>query len=91
MSAAEWGLTSLLHLLSTLFLHACAFPYVSSSSFVQVADAKQLGEWVGLCKLDKDAKPRKVVACSCVVVKDYGEESNALTVLLEYFKKRGSQ
>jgi small subunit ribosomal protein S12e len=41
--------------------------------------------------LDKDAKPRKVVACSCVVVKDYGEESNALTILLEYFKKRGSQ
>jgi len=60
-------------------------------NLLKVPDAKQLGEWVGLCKLDKDAKPRKVVSCSCVVVKDYGEESDALTILLEYFKKRGSQ
>ena len=30
---------------------------------------EELGEWVGLCKIDKDGKPRKVVKCSCVVVK----------------------
>ena len=58
-------------------------------NILKVADAKELGQWVGLCKLDKDANPRKVVACSCVVVKDYGEESDALTILLEYFKKKG--
>jgi hypothetical protein len=58
-------------------------------NLIKVPDSKQLGEWVGLCKLDKEAKPRKVVGCSCVVVKDYGEESEALNVLLEYFKKRG--
>jgi len=59
-------------------------------NLIKVPESKQLGEWVGLCKLDKEAKPRKVVACSCVVVKDYGEESEALNVLLEYFKKRGT-
>ena len=32
-------------------------------------DKEELGEWVGLCKIDKDGKPRKVVKCSCVVVK----------------------
>ena len=57
-------------------------------NLIKVPDSKQLGEWVGLCKFDKEAKPRKVVSCSCVVVKDYGEESEALNVLLNYFKTR---
>ena len=26
---------------------------------------------MGLCKIDKEGKPRKVVKCSCVVVKVY--------------------
>lgn len=37
--------------------------------FTQVDDNKKLGEWVGLCKIDREGKPRKVVGCSCVVVK----------------------
>ena len=36
---------------------------------MQVDDAKKLGEWAGLCKLDKEGKARKVNACGCVVVK----------------------
>lgn len=32
-------------------------------------DKEELGEWVGLCKIDKDGKPRKIVKCSCAVVK----------------------
>jgi len=56
---------------------------------IKVPESKQLGEWVGLCKLDKEAKPRKVVGCSCAVVKDFGEESEEANTLLEYFKKRG--
>ncbi|MBA0714173.1 hypothetical protein Goshw_028746, partial [Gossypium schwendimanii] len=35
--------------------------------------AKTLGEWAGLCKDRFEGKARKVVGCSCVVVKDYGE------------------
>jgi len=34
----------------------------------QVDDSKKLGEWAGLCKIDKEGKARKVVGCSCVVV-----------------------
>lgn len=37
--------------------------------FLQVEDSKKLGEWAGLCKIDREGKARKVVGCSCVVVK----------------------
>jgi len=53
---------------------------------IKVSDAKKLGEWAGLCKIDREGNARKVVGCSCVVVKDWGEESEAMNVLLEYFK-----
>merc|ERR1712110_1283262 len=49
---------------------------------LKVKKAKQLGEWAGLRKLDRDGNPRKVVSSSCVVIKNYGEESKYLTFLL---------
>jgi len=42
---------------------------------LKVDDNKKLGEWAGLCKLDKDSKARRVVGCSCVVVTAWGEEN----------------
>ncbi|CAG8597942.1 8477_t:CDS:10 [Ambispora gerdemannii] len=57
-------------------------------SLIKISDAKKLGEWAGLCKIDREGNPRKVVACSCVVVKDFGEDSEARNVLLDYFKQR---
>uniref|UniRef100_A0A1D1Y1I3 40S ribosomal protein S12 n=1 Tax=Anthurium amnicola TaxID=1678845 RepID=A0A1D1Y1I3_9ARAE len=53
---------------------------------VTVPSAKTLGEWAGLCKIDSEGKARKVVGCSCVVVKDYGEESEGLHIVREYVK-----
>ncbi|XP_072018111.1 small ribosomal subunit protein eS12-like [Amphiura filiformis] len=55
-------------------------------NLLKVDDNKKLGEWAGLCKIDREGKARKVVACSCVVVKDYGKETPALDVLNDYFK-----
>ena len=43
-----------------------------------------LGEMVGLCKFDPEGRPRKVVGCSCAVIKDFGEESDALKKLQEH-------
>merc|ERR1712080_672628 len=57
-------------------------------NLIKISDPKLLGEWVGLCKHDKEGVARKIVGCSCVVVKDYGVESEALSVLLEYFASR---
>ena len=53
---------------------------------MKVPEAKQLGEMAGLCKLDEDGNARKVVACSSVVVSDFGESSPALQVLLKYLE-----
>lgn len=36
--------------------------------------------------LDREGNARKVVNCSCVVVKDWGEESAERTMLLNYFQ-----
>lgn len=36
--------------------------------------------------LDREGNARKVVNCSCVVVKDWGEESQERSVLLNYFQ-----
>ena len=57
-------------------------------NLIKVSDAKVLGTWAGLAKIDREGNPRKVVGCSCVVVKDYGQESQGLQVLLDYFKSR---
>ncbi|KAH9049597.1 40S ribosomal protein S12 [Lactarius hengduanensis] len=47
---------------------------------IKVGDAKS---WI-----DRDGNARKIVGCSCVVVKEYGEDSEARHVLDEYFKAR---
>lgn len=52
-------------------------------SLNQVNDNKKLGDWVGLCKINREGKPSKVVGCSCV---DYGKCSQAKDVIEEYFK-----
>ncbi|KAL8215815.1 hypothetical protein R6Q57_022652 [Mikania cordata] len=39
-----------------------------------------------LCKIDSEGKARKVVGCSCLVVKDYGEETEGLHIVQEYVK-----
>jgi len=59
-------------------------------NLIRVDDNKKLGEWVGLCKIDKEGKPRKVVRCSCVVVKEYGKEATAHEILRKYFKSHGA-
>ncbi|KAF2502597.1 hypothetical protein BU16DRAFT_447664 [Lophium mytilinum] len=53
---------------------------------IKVPDGKQLGEWAGLCQIDREGNARKVVNCSCVVVKDWGEESQERSILLNYFQ-----
>ncbi|KAF9588706.1 hypothetical protein IFM89_014582 [Coptis chinensis] len=41
----------------------------NNATLIVVPSAKTLGEWARLCKIDSEGKARKVVGCSCVVVK----------------------
>mmetsp|Transcript_12731 Transcript_12731/g.14394 ORF Transcript_12731/g.14394 Transcript_12731/m.14394 type:complete len:91 (+) Transcript_12731:3-275(+) len=54
---------------------------------VDVPDNKMLGEWAGLCKIDKDGLPRKVVGASCVAVTEFGEEALAYDYLMKHLGK----
>jgi len=56
-------------------------------TLIRVPEGKLIGQWVGLCKLDKQGVPRKVVRCSAAVVKSVGrEQSVALTYLNDQLK-----
>lgn len=54
---------------------------------VMVESGKELGAWCGLAKLDEDGNIKKAVRTSCAVVTDFGEESRALNVLLDYLQQ----
>eukprot|EP00441_Pelagodinium_beii_P041465 CAMPEP_0197647352 /NCGR_PEP_ID=MMETSP1338-20131121/25011_1 /TAXON_ID=43686 ORGANISM="Pelagodinium beii, Strain RCC1491" /NCGR_SAMPLE_ID=MMETSP1338 /ASSEMBLY_ACC=CAM_ASM_000754 /LENGTH=138 /DNA_ID=CAMNT_0043221125 /DNA_START=65 /DNA_END=481 /DNA_ORIENTATION=- len=54
---------------------------------IDVPDNKSLGEWAGLCKIDKDGLPRKVVGASCVCVVDFGEEGEAYNFMMNHLGK----
>lgn len=47
-------------------------------------------EWAGLCKIDKDGEATKVVRCSAAAVVEFGEDTHALAVLLNYLKNQGA-
>ena len=54
----------------------------------KVADAKQLGEWAGLGKIDREGNARKVVGASVVVVKNWGAETDELSMIMEHFSQQ---
>uniref|UniRef100_A0A0K8TPR9 40S ribosomal protein S12 n=1 Tax=Tabanus bromius TaxID=304241 RepID=A0A0K8TPR9_TABBR len=51
---------------------------------IRVDSHKKLGEWSGLCKIDKEGKPRKICGCSVVVIRNFGEETQAVDIVKEH-------
>jgi small subunit ribosomal protein S12e len=66
-SCNEKGYTTLIHALCE----------ENDIPLVMVEDSKTLGQWAGLCKYNDDGEAVKVVGCSCVVIRVWGEESEA--------------
>eukprot|EP00178_Gracilaria_changii_P021632 TRINITY_DN64150_c0_g1_i1.p2 TRINITY_DN64150_c0_g1~~TRINITY_DN64150_c0_g1_i1.p2 ORF type:complete len:136 (-),score=33.76 TRINITY_DN64150_c0_g1_i1:45-452(-) len=65
-----------------------ALCFEHGTNLIKVPDNKKLGEWAGLAKYDREGKPRKVIGCSVVVVKDFGERSPELQTLLDHLEKK---
>ena len=55
---------------------------------IEVESRTDLGEWLGLCQYDKDGSAKKVKATSSVAIKNYGEETEALSFVLNYIKEK---
>jgi len=55
---------------------------------VMIESGKELGAWCGLAKLEDDGSVKKAVRTSCAVVTDFGEETRALSVLLDFLQKQ---
>merc|ERR1712130_356780 len=55
---------------------------------IKVDSNMKLGEWTGLCKIDKEGKARKIVKCSACVLRDWGREGPANDVLQEYLSDK---
>ena len=55
---------------------------------IKVDSNMKLGEWVGLCKIDQEGKARKVVKCSCAVIKNWGTTGPAHDVVQNYIKSQ---
>merc|ERR1711962_1311364 len=55
---------------------------------ITVDDGQKLGEWSGLCKIDEEGEARKIVRCSCVVVRDWGKPSQAQEYVEDHIKKQ---
>mmetsp|Transcript_7742 Transcript_7742/g.8841 ORF Transcript_7742/g.8841 Transcript_7742/m.8841 type:complete len:141 (-) Transcript_7742:52-474(-) len=55
---------------------------------LNVEDSKTLGEWAGLCKYNSEGKAVKIVGCSCVVLRSWGEESEARQFIMNHIKNQ---
>ena len=58
---------------------------------LMVEAGKELGAWCGLAKLEDDGSVKKAVRTSCAVITDFGEETRALSILLDYLQKQASE
>ncbi len=55
---------------------------------ITVENRDDIGVWLGHCKYDKEGNPRKAKGTSSVAIVDYGEETEALSFVINYIKEK---
>ena len=50
---------------------------------IEISNGATLGQYAGLCKIDREGNARHVVSTACVAVTDFGVESAELNFLLK--------
>jgi small subunit ribosomal protein S12e len=61
------------------------------TTLIKVPEGTMLGEWAGLCKIDRTGQARRVVKCSCVVVKEIGKQTSpAFAFINNHLKTSGA-
>eukprot|EP01083_Nonionella_stella_P115798 343669_1 len=56
-------------------------------SLIRVPERKTLGEYAGLVKYDKDKNVKKIIGTSSVAITNFGEQTKALTRVIDQLKK----
>merc|ERR1712125_26582 len=65
-----------------------ALAKASNIPLIEVEQRNELGEWLGHCKYDIEGQPKKVKGTSSVAIKSYGEETEAVSFVLNYIKDK---
>ena len=55
---------------------------------LRVESGEDLGQWAGLCKIDKEGKPRNIVGCSCVVIHEVGTDQESYEFITKHLKSQ---
>jgi small subunit ribosomal protein S12e len=55
---------------------------------LQVASGEDLGQWAGLCKIDKEGKARQIVNCSCVVIAEAGTDRESYEFIMKHLQQQ---
>merc|ERR1711934_304834 len=56
---------------------------------IEVEKRDEVGEWLGHCKYDKEGNAKKTKGTSSVAIRNYGEETEALSYVLNHIKEKG--
>ena len=60
----------------------------AGTPLITVPSRDSLGEWLGLCKYDVEGNARKVRGTSALAIRAYGEETEALSFVLNYIEEK---
>ena len=53
---------------------------------ITIKERAKLAEWAGLAKIDREGNVKKVFKCSTVAIRDFGDRTKALDMLLNELK-----